>query len=229
MMKRIIFSALLALLVGQVVQAQQPARETAPPDPQLAPLPDKIAFVKTFAYPAVPPNPSLTEEQKKVQQFIARIHPQLDRLEIVKTAEIRREMQHYTNGTVLEIWKSGEITFSVDSTNPGLISVSSPSMTAHPEDAASAQGGGDFAELSWVNSGNFRGEEVRQGIKCFVYKAGDRAAWLDEPTRLPVFFQSAKMQVAYTYKSAPAESLQLPDKFTKKLERVKRAWMGRAD
>lgn len=213
---------LSAFFSGLLARGEAP---TPPPDPQLAPLPESVSYTKSFTYPPKPENPNATEEEKALQRFKSQF-PEVAKLEVIKTGQIRKEIEHFTNGSSLERWKSGQITFLVNSASPGQIWVTGPGMTPG-ESAASTQNEADFSELTWVNQGSYRGEEAGQGVKYFVYKSGDRLAWLDQATRLPVLFQSSKMKVLYTYQPPPDQPLQLPEKYIQKMEAVKRAWAGR--
>ena len=219
-MRSLLLIFLAAVWTAQIQAQSQPA--APPPDPQLGQLPHSVVFTKKYSYPIPPVDPNATDEEKALQQFRAQFAP-VEKLEITKTGDIRKEVEHFTNGTSNEKWLAGQTSFITSSLDPNQIIVTAPGMTpgtVAPESTS------DFAELSWVNAAAFKGEEVRQGVSCYVYRDGDQTAWLDQTLRLPVAFQSSKMQVAYSYKPGPEQPLTLPDKLTKKLEAVKRAWMG---
>ena len=226
-MKRLSCLLITVCLALNIVHSQEatPAL-TPPPDPQVAPLPDKISFVKTFIYRPDPQNPNATDQEKALEQFKSKF-PRLEKLDVVKTGMTAKEIQHFSNGTSLEVWKWGDTTFQVYSANPNQIMVTAPGMGPAEADAA-VSGLAEFGEFAWVSSKAYHGEEVKQGFKCSFYKAGDQMAWVDQKSRLPVFFQSSKVQVLFTYRVSPEGSLLLPERFTKKLEAVKRAWMGRS-
>lgn len=225
MIKQIAFLALLAILAGQPGYSQQAPREDAPPDPQLAAMPDRVSFVKTYAYRAATPDPNQDPKAKALADYMAQIHPRLAKLEVVKTGDIKQEIHRFTTGLAREVWKSGKSVFIMDSSVPGMI------MTGRDDggDAGNpsvSEGSGDFQEVSWVSAQSFRGEEVRLGVKCFIYKSGDRTAWLSVSGRLPVLFASPQMQVSYSYRPRPDVMMKLPEKLVKEKESVRRAWSG---
>lgn len=217
-MKRSLVFLFLSTHLGLCGDPQNPA---PPPDPQVAHLPGSVSFIKSFAYP---------NEEKPKKKSLKQFHsqfPQLVRLEVVRTGQTQKEVESYTDGTVTEKWKSGQITLFASSSMPDQIMATSSGMEAHEEATPGDPVQDIFPELAWVNSGSFKKEQLRQGVKCLLYKADDQTAWLSQETRLPVFFQNSKMQVSYLFQTPPDEPLQLPEKFEKKLEAVKRAWSGR--
>lgn len=222
MMKTLLTIAGILSAAVSGVQAQAP---TPPPDPQIAPLPQNISYTKTYAYTSKAPEQNLSEEEKALREFKTRF-PKTEKLDVTKTGQIRKEIEQMTNGTEIERWKSGQISFLVASTLPGQILVNAPGMSA---------GGGpfgtgdalDFSEMSWVSQSAFSGAESRQGTPCFVYKNGAQRAWINASTRLPEFFESPEVRICYVYKT-PDGPLELPAKYVKKFEDVTKAWTGRA-
>jgi hypothetical protein len=222
-MKSSLSVLLLLSLAGNFSHAQTP---TPPPDPQIAALPANVVYRKSYTYPPNAPDENLGAEEKALRQFKASF-PKTEQLEVTKTGQIRREIEHMTDGSDLERWKSGEFSFFTSTSLPGQILVSAPGMTPtdNPIDIGNKS---DFAELAWINRNSFRGEETRQGSTYYVYREGGRLAWIASSTKLPVYFESPELKISYTYEPPPAAPLKLPEKLLKKLEDVKKAWTGRA-
>ena len=84
-----------------------------------------------------------------------------------------------------------------------------------------------FAEVSWVGLSSYTNEIGRQGRHYFVYKQGNQTAWIDEETRLPAFYTSPQMAIAYTYKDAPTAPLELPEDMKKRVATIQNALRGR--
>jgi len=180
-------------------------------------------MVKKFSYkmkthePAS--NPNLTAEQKAVQNILA-AYKDLKELNVMQIGTVRRDTKTFTDGTILEFWRSGQWQFTPNPTHPELYVVSAIREGFAPLIPI------DFMELQWINGGAFKGEQNQQGVKCFVFRSGDNMALVDESTGWPVYFESNVMQVSYTFGTPPAVELQLPPNLVQKLNEMKRAWGG---
>jgi len=217
-MKNNIFLAVLLAVCGHYGQAAE-----APSDPQIGSLPDRIEYSKVFTYPAPQVDAAATPEEKALLDFRAQF-PRVAKLEVTKAGDIRKEQQSFTNGTKKELWKAGDFGYIVDPAAPERIMVISPQMNEESETLLTGNGA-IFQELSWVKRETFQGEAPRKGVNCDVYKSGDKQVWVDQTSRLPVYFESPEMQISYAYKPSDV-ALQLPERFLKKREEVERAWRG---
>jgi len=227
-MKTLLPVWLCVLLSPAIALAQSAgtAPET-PTDPPVARLPSYIAFTKDFTYPPtkiLPTTASADDKERAaaLQEFAQAAN--LQRLEIVKTGDIRQDIEHYVNGMVQQAYRKGDLTCTTNSANPNEITVSTPWMTRGGMGQVSTSD--DFPELDWVTASAFKGISVLNGQKVFQYQVGDQMAEIDAKTRLPLHVRTADFEVVYTYLSAPTEKLVLPDKFVKKLEEIKRGFAG---
>lgn len=213
---------ILLLLATFAARAEAPK---APSDPQVAAIPDYISYTKVFTYPPPVANDKLTEQERAVQSFLAT--PKAEKVDVIKTGNISKQTKHLSDGTDVERWKSGQLTFIIDSALKGQILVTSPKTVMH-EDQVDTTDLSDFNELAWVTKTVFQGQENRQGTSCYVYRSGGNAAWIDTATRLPVYFESPSVTISYAYGPAPTTPLQLPERLVNKLKDVERAWAGRS-
>jgi len=184
-------------------------------------LPEWIAFTKKFTYK---PKPASGDDEKaqKLERFLAQMVRPTD-VDVTKTGHIRKEQIRFNDHTSQERWSSGEYRFIIHSAEPDYVQVLVSGVNTEDEKIS------DFAELGWVRHASFLGEETKNGIKCAVYRLGEQTAWIEPGRRLPVYFESPTMQVSYRYRASPTKALVLPDRFTKRLEQVRRAWAGQSE
>ncbi len=227
MIKKLIAFGLVIPLMGALVLARAADSEKeAPQDPQMRDLPHSIALMKTFVYKPTPEDPNQTPKEKAAKEFLEQMSPRLLKVEVLKSGEIRKENRRYSTGKTAEVWRSGRVTFFEDSTNPGIVMVSTPEMRQDSDDTGPAKEVADFEELGWVSREAFQGRETRQGVPCLMYKNGSLAAWLDASTRLPILFVAGDHHITYSYKPLSQGPLVLPDRLVKELNRSIRGWRG---
>lgn len=203
---------LIFLLVSTLCAiAQHPVQ---PMPPYIAPIPEKICINKTFVY-TTPAGPS-TSHSSSIQGDIPL------EINIMQTGDTRKEIWHCVNGTVIEKWRYQHYRFFTNPSNPASVGV-------HLERGLPEEQEQDLAsldEVSWVAMAFFHGEQQIQGRKCFVYKRGNETAWIDETSRLPIAYESARVRIAYMYPPAPAQALQLPQALMAKVKAITNAWSG---
>ncbi|MDR0533744.1 MAG: hypothetical protein LBH01_07300 [Verrucomicrobiales bacterium] len=147
--------------------------------------------------------------------------PFLKKVDIVQTGEIRRDIKFYSNNTSTEEWRSGNTRFASPTGNSDVIIVNYVT-----DDNQGYHDAVDFTELSWITKESFRGIKEHENKKCYIYQLDDLSALIDETTLNPVAFESKSMSVAYTYSNATEKSLQLPEKYLKKIQQNRRANAG---
>ena len=195
--------------------------QTPPPSPPyVGALSGNFTLIKKFAYP--PLDASATAVQKAEQT----IPTNFIEVDAVKTGAIRKDDQHFKDGSGREIWRVQAYRFTVDLLHPDSVNLD---YTGGPNDSpllGRYRDADDFPELSWILGPTFQGIQLRHDKKCYVFKSGEQTAWIDTTTHLPVYFESKTMQVTYTYSDPPDEPLQLPKGYAEKLEKFKRALRG---
>lgn len=205
------FIPALAFLAASPLCQSQEVQDSAPI--QIVALPESFSLIKRYSYP--------TSEKAG-----PRIVPRLEKVEVVKTGTISKKLEYFSNGTTTETWKSDGMEFLRNSSLPDQILVTKPEAQATGQ---ATPANGEFPELDWVTAAVTPNKKTRKDVPCLVYKSEDKTVWLKAKTRLPILFTAPALQVSYTFQSPPDQPLQLPEKFTEKLESVKKAWNGRKD
>ena len=206
--------ALGTLLLGAELYAysQDNTAAAPPPHPAIPALSGNFSLVKKFNYIIVP-------------GVDAPINPPSSRvveLDAVKSGSIRKDIQHFANGSGLEMWRVQNYRLTMFPDNPQSIVVdrittnSDPNASYHFNDAA------DFPELSWAANAGFSQVKMDGDKKCFVYKLGDQSLTVDAATGMPLYYESKTLQVTYTWSAAPDEPLQLPPGYAEKIDKFKR-------
>jgi hypothetical protein len=213
----VVFSLLmLALLAVRPAFAQD-----APPPPRppyVGSLTGDFSLTKRFTYTAAG---TLSPEEKATQGDPT--NPV--QVDMEKKGAIRKDTEHFLDGSGRITWRSGVYRFIVDAQHPDSVNLD---MAGNPNDTQNIRyhDPGDFPELSWIVSNTYSGTQNQQGKVCYLYKLGDESAVIDASTRLPLSFQSKTVQVTYTYSGAPDETLQLPKGYAEKLVKFQRALRG---
>ena len=216
-MVKILLSIVLSCgLIGSALGVDNPSAKPAVPA-----LPTNFSLVKKFTYRDKTLPEDASETAKAAAAFLSRF-PRPLQVEVVQTGAVRKEDVRMTDGSRWENWKSGEYRFSVNESSPDYIDVSAPGMSLY-QVAEKA----DFEELTWLSGATSAGEGEKNGRKCAIFRSGDQTVWLELSSGFPVQLESPTMQVTYTFKNPPTESLRLPEKFNKRLEEVSKAWAGR--
>lgn len=225
-MKTKLFAYLCLLFSSAIAFAQSTPGNHPPPNPQIAHLGDYIAFTKDYKYaPAKPLPATSTTQDANLAAFFATV-ARIQRLEVVKTDDIRFETRSYTDGSVEQVYLQGSYTCTITSTAPNRILVTAPWMLVGGKPKAPTPDLGDFPELNWVTAATFQGVNELQGRKIFTYEMGDQEAQIDAKTQLPLYAKLPAFEVWYTYPPPPTAKLVLPDKIAKKIQNIGRAWSG---
>ncbi len=217
----------LILISWSLARAQdEDSGQTPPPTaPYVAPLTGDFSMEKKFTYMS-DPSVHLTDAQKAAQDFLSPSATKPAQVDAISTGGLRKDTEHFVNGSSCEIWRFQIYRFSVYSANPNYVSLDyvDPNHNAHSlnqnQDAA------DFSELSWITGSAYQGIQMQQGKKCYAYKNNDVTAWIEISTRRPVYLQSKTLQVIYTFSEPPDEPLQLPKGYLEKLANFKRTLRG---
>ena len=222
--------ASLSLARAQDADSEQPP---PPPSPPYVPaLTGDFTLVKKFTY-LTPPDEHLTDAQKAGLNFLSPPSTKPDQVTMVKSGAVRKDSERFIDGSERDIWKVQQYLFTTYSTHPdgltislddSLLPGSSPGASGVPTQFQAAH---DFPELSWIVRSTFQGLQVVQGKKCYAYKLDDQTVWIDASTHLPVYIESKKLQVSYTFSGTPDEPLQLPHGYLEKLQKFKLAMAGK--
>jgi hypothetical protein len=207
----------LGILISPVrAQSTAPQKPEPPPPPYVGTLRGDFVFEKVYTYkaPPTPPPPPAPGMQAPPPQ-----PPDMLQLFSVQTKGIRRDRERFVDGTNTEVWRSGPYRFFIYSYKPDYILGATVSPTGY-EDTP------DFKELDWIKAADYQGEQTVGDKKYFVFKAGDQTAVIDETSRLPISYESGLVKIVYSYPPV-TEDLQMPEKMTKRLLEMRRAWSGR--
>jgi hypothetical protein len=147
--------------------------------------------------------------------------------EVSKTGETKLERSSYDGGAVQDVWSKS-----------GLMVLKDPDY-AHKIVRRKAPAGGDFPELAWVNTAEFKGRERVGEKECHIFQAefyplqfsdpglyaaemsqenrtldlGQKIpvqAYVDVKTKLPVKLVLGKDERLYTFLPAPSVPLSMP-------------------
>jgi len=212
---------LLALALGSQVRAQDSdSGQASPPSPPyVRALSGDFALVRKFSYPS---GNSLTPEQKAEQG----VPTNLMEVDAVKKGAVRKDTEHFLDGSGRTIWRVDAYRFIVYLAHPDEVTLN---YAGGPNDSpllGRYRDAADFPELDWITAGTFQGVQMWQDKKCFAYKSGDDAAWIDFSTHLPLYYSSKTVQITYTWSNPPDEPLNLPAGYLEKLNKYKRAMRG---
>lgn len=216
----------LLLLIG-VASAHLALGETdKPPTAPFVRFPERTAYTVEFTEsPGAKPASAPAGEKKLVK------------IEVTKTASIRRDVDTWKNGSVTEEWYVGNLKLS--QTERGTIYVMDPKRMVIVETGPRW----DASDFSWLALDNYVGTIAFQGRQCYQFEKRARPesqqgqsaevetveaafaskggmALIDVETLLPVVLNNGVSCVTYKFKSPPDGDLQLPPKFTAEMERI---------
>jgi hypothetical protein len=207
--------ALAALLLGAELSAysqDDASAAQAPAHPAIPPLSGNFSLVKKFTYIAVPGvQVSLNPPSSRVVE-----------LDAVKSGAVRKDLQHFANGSGLEIWRVQNFRLTMFPDNPQSIVVDRVTTNTDLNSSYHYRDDADFPELDWAANAGFSAVKMYGDKKCFVYKLGDQNLTVDAATSLPLYYESKTLQVTYTWSAPPDGPLQLPPGAADKIEKFKR-------
>jgi hypothetical protein len=196
----------------------------SPTAPYVGALSGNFTFAKKIVY--LSPTAPSSAAQQPSQDALVPPSAKLVELNAVETGAIRKDTQTFADGSSRDIWRMQSYRFSVTPAHPDSVIIDVVTAATNPGAPYQYQDAAEFPELKWITASTYQGIQTRDGKKCYAYKLDDQTAWIDVATRLPVYFESSVMQVAYTWSDPPDAPLQLPNGFAERLVKFKRAQRG---
>ncbi len=212
MNRRIFFILLMWGGIASLAVAQDTAEK--PTSPYLAKLPAQACWRMDFTALNLPPATSTVAAAAGGQPGAPRSLTEKQWL-ITRSGKLRQDLAIWSDGSKTEMWTVDRVVFIKPSRSPNFISqlmVETPYPHGFP----------DFMELTWVDLAHFKGTEVKNGLKCFVYYSpsrppvypsgiplGPATVWISAETKLPVILEDGSSRAIYTF-NLPVAQLALP-------------------
>jgi len=193
------------------------------------PPPPFVVFPKVAAYTidfAKPEKDRVSPDGSAVASLV--------KIEVTDTGKARREMDFWSDGRTSERWSVDGV-FLIQNVGDG-------SIFATSEKSAQPGEGSRFtaSDFRWLSAETFAGRVTHLGLQCFKYvkqspsaptgapsenepsaNPGTAEALIDAQTLLPVALWRGTEKASFTFKQAPVATLQLPEKFQERLQRIK--------
>jgi hypothetical protein len=165
----------------------------------------------------------------------------LTNIQVTKTAEIKREIYSWSDGTETERWfVSHLLLYREPQFVPGDVAIFALGHESKSVDLLAPNfSSGDFPTLAWINEKNYLRQESRNGYQCFYFESNPGTfsqqvsqdprvgltdapiptmkAWIAADTKLPVAVDTGATIQEYTYSRDGPRSLTLPPMFANKL------------
>lgn len=198
----------VATLILLVVNGMALGDPDVAPVPRLGTAPSTSAW--TIAYQYQTPNPYLKPpdpSQAAVYEKLRNLYPRLVSINVIKSADRRKEVLQLDNQTESIRWIEGKLlgwqnlklnTFVIsDATSPGVTPFNH-----------------DFDSLSWIDQADYKGHQSYQGVDCCVYHStatpqGEQTAYIEAKSGLPVGVQQNGVTLHYVFMPSN-ESVQFP-------------------
>lgn len=224
-MNRLLLSILsLALLTGVRATADKIEKPPLPAGELLKRAPDFSKWTVIYSYPESKPAKG-GDSPKAGNPGPVR----LATLTVTKTKNIYVEQKTYTDGSVKQSWRLGDmqICFSDFKTVNIYDRSSFPSadgeLLANPE-LYTDYSKTDFPGLEWVSARNYAGVQTLNDVECLVFRENppinpaNPTAYIDLQTRLPVRLVSQESTNTYTFDPTPPVPISLPPEIQQLLE-----------
>lgn len=174
-------------------------------------------------------------------QNVAAPSIRIKKVEVIKKNDVRQNRMTWSDGHVTETWQLDSLGLQVFEypTNHAVYVVSSNDstmMSIIPQKF-------DQTLFDWLDASALKGPETYQGRNCLHYEAmvavklnapGSTTpnktlppvkynAWIEVGTLLPVAFDNSASLNIFSFQNAPAEPLEMPEKFQAELKRYQTA------
>jgi hypothetical protein len=210
-MKTLLSLALWILTAGAALQAADPAPEPAPPGPLLKKAGDFCAWQIVYTYEA--------KKAPSTNNLFLTMAPR--KVTFTRTSALWIAVTEDIGGNVLTQCSDGLQEFVLGTQQEAPIFCPTEEGGKRTPYLADF-GSGDFPDLDWVSEATFKKTTEIAGRRALFFQKDGVSAWVDEDTRLPLFWKRPGESRVFQHLPPPDGVLQLPPNVAKFSEALKK-------